>query len=321
VEEVDYRQLSRGFGFEHNLSVAYKLCRGVRKLNLAHESGGKHIPLSGARLEQVLRRMRMVEEVSLLGRGSPDLVKALCAASPTLHTVNLAFSKRLTDDHLKPMLEGCPNLRSLHLPKLQRVTDATVKRIVQCCPHMETLNLSFSGAALELLGNPAGGCAGLLSLWVRNASGEILDGHLAVLARGCPRLRSLRVDHNRGITGAGLEEVARRCTDLTELWAERTKGSQATLRALLDLRSFSALGRLPAHGGRVNLRPAPEEPVPVRGIGAEHHHGAHPPAGGAELPPAGVPPVRQGGGTTSQFIRVRVQPPVAEHVRAALSEL
>lgn len=191
-----------------------------------------------------------------------DLIR-IAECCPNLRDLNLGQTGELTDLSMSRLAQTCPELRSLDVSFCQEISDRSITRLLDKCPYLTSLDLSscdeicyywlmcdekcypnFESLTFKNGVNVtdwtiiklAHKCVNLSYLDLSDCT-EVSDKSIVVLARNCPKIRSLNLSYTDGsdnskITDVSMLALSEGCNNLRTLniswcWKITTKGIAA----------------------------------------------------------------------------------------------
>tara|TARA_B100000795_G_scaffold71524_1_gene50344 strand:- start:459 stop:7646 length:7188 start_codon:yes stop_codon:yes gene_type:complete len=152
-----------------------------------------------------------------------------------IRAINFSGCPLISDASLNMIARSCPQLASLSLKGCARITDVSLVFLAQClaehnrhrkdedCEPASTVSASViipHGAGiyddLPESGKAAGKPVGLTELDL-SCCGRVSDAGIRALANVSKNLRSLRLNNVDGVGNAGLQYIAKRCTQLERI--------------------------------------------------------------------------------------------------------
>eukprot|EP00899_Mesostigma_viride_P027517 jgi/Mesvir1/7950/Mv11869-RA.1 len=168
-------------------------------------------------------------------------VGALAAKCPRLEHLDVSghgimfsgFDGGVSDASIRLIAASCPDLRHLDVSQCPRVTDGGIGAVAKNCPGLESLTISCTGTT-RASARAIATCRALMYLDASYCSFE--DDDLAVIAKGCPKLRHLDVSTMHAVTKMSVRAISRHCTGPRVFKAGKSFCSGADLAKLFDER-------------------------------------------------------------------------------------
>eukprot|EP00899_Mesostigma_viride_P004199 jgi/Mesvir1/13780/Mv15949-RA.1 len=157
----------------------------------------------------------------MFGRVTDGGIKVVAEGCPALLTLDATNSHEgVTDGALLALAQHCPGLRKLHVGGCSGVTSAGIEALARGCRQLEDLSVG-GGVTDEGIMAVAVHCgASLMSLEIKDCV-DVGDRSIILVARNCPRLRSLHVemmsDDTREFTDASMAAIGDGCPQLRHL--------------------------------------------------------------------------------------------------------
>lgn len=136
---------------------------------------------------------------------------------------------------IESLAQHSPLLRVIALVNVEDVNDKTMEIVSKCCPNLEHLEVAFdpkpftSDGLLYL----AKGCTKLKSLRICSNS-KIEDHSIIEVVNRCPMLEAISLYECELITDIAICEIAKRCKNLTELDLQGTQLTDHGLKIIVN---------------------------------------------------------------------------------------
>ena len=218
-------------------SDLYRLEEFGKKISsVVFESQRHDGQLSSYGLSSFLAHCPQLYSLSCKGIDKEDAatLKQLGVSCPHLHALSFLDMKDVTDDSFETFLHGCPKLRNIALScesTLNIPTDAIFAH--RFSPTLKEIDLRVNGVMWDetMVARCLAQCHELESFhvaWGRPVSDtvDLIDTHsltdagLAILTKGCPKLRKIKLYSSASLTINGLLTLAETCPLLSEITME-----------------------------------------------------------------------------------------------------
>lgn len=159
----------------------------------------------------------MLTSLSVSGEIDDDGLCAILERCPRLQSMELTYTRFLTDNCLLALAQECCHIRSITLTNCKRMSDFGVSALGQRCAQLRYLNLEGESGITDIgLSQIAHGCPLLEGLTLTSCY-SVRDDGLAAIAQKCCELLTLKLFDLRNVTDNGVSAIASRCSKLQKI--------------------------------------------------------------------------------------------------------
>ena len=74
-----------------------------------------------------------------------ELMMTIATGLPQLQSLNISWSRNITDDGIRALATGCPQLQSLNISHCRNITDEGIRALATGCPQLQSLDMRCCG--------------------------------------------------------------------------------------------------------------------------------------------------------------------------------
>lgn len=140
-----------------------------------------------------------------------------------LRAASKAEAVGIMDEAIGHVANGCPLLTTLYITRCGHLTDAAAISLAVGCPNLERLDVGdVSQIGDDGMRALAGRCARLIQLDARSLA--LSPSTVIALAKGCPQLHHISLDHSQRLDASAWTAIAAGCPHLAFLSAVNAAG-------------------------------------------------------------------------------------------------